>query len=736
MPIPFNPTAGFTPPVASKAPVVPTGPVPFTPGMPVQPAPPGPPAPFLSNLGFPKGNIGVAGIKGVLGMVKDQAIGAAQQIKQGISEQNPVGGTFTKLITGTGKVLGGLAGIVTAPFAPVANVVGSIINKGIAEPISNIPAVQQFATSPTGQKVATAAETIANYANAAGVVGGLVAGGPTVAKKVSDTATQVGELPGKAKNAIVSSVVNKEKAAWAKPAEMPTGFNKASDVFNAAKAKGTDIPQVLVDNNIQISDHTDLVNGRKVFNTEDTAAKLVADAGKISSELVRPALQALDKTTTPIPGEIVMNKAIENINNNVKLPPETKISLIEDIKKIPWADSFTREQLLNEKIMRDANAKYSPVGDIATNNTAFKNKAIADAARSVLERNVPADIPVKAVNAEAAKLYQTASYLEALQGKTIPRSMIQRVIQSIAKITGAGVGEAVTGGGLLGGVGGYHLGGILERAFENLPNPVRESILSNLQAAKSPLFEQLSQYIGASKTAEATRLALPAGNPGQIPIPLPSTRIPQSLSLEVQRILRMKGGEGITPTSYTPTVSETPPLRLNAKGQNPIQLPGSINSPQITNDTFYHGTSLKAFDKISTEGTQPFSYFTTDKNYALQIAKKVNRIHEFSIPSNTKLLDISNPSNKVETQLVKQLTGFSDYYDRVISGKIDQNNVIPSEKLLKKLKELNYSGIVEPVRSTTVPGDFVDSYLLFDKQYPSTKPTINSEAQRLLNMKK
>lgn len=117
-----------------------------------------------------------------LGDIGAQFMSGLGQVKQGMSESQPVGGGgIPGLITGTGKILGGAAAMATSPLAPALKPIDEGI-QAIGSKIGDIPSVQKFAMSPAGEAAATTAETVANYANAFGTVAG-IEGGITSAPK-------------------------------------------------------------------------------------------------------------------------------------------------------------------------------------------------------------------------------------------------------------------------------------------------------------------------------------------------------------------------------------------------------------------------------------------------------------------------------------------------------------------------------------------------------------------------
>lgn len=139
--------------------------------------------------------------------------GAFNKIGEGVQQTaDSQSGGFLQglgnLFAGAGKIGSGIAGVVSAPFAPLTNPAGGAV-QGIADEISNNPEVQKFATSPQGEAVAKGVENIANYndifglaagAKAAPEAGGLVKQGlenaqSKIAKATEEAAAKAEEIP-------------------------------------------------------------------------------------------------------------------------------------------------------------------------------------------------------------------------------------------------------------------------------------------------------------------------------------------------------------------------------------------------------------------------------------------------------------------------------------------------------------------------------------------------------------
>lgn len=427
------------------------------------------------------------------------------------------------------------------------------------------------------------------------------------------------------------------KADWSKPSETnKAGFKKPNEIYRQAADGGHDISDTLVKNKISLSDN--IQDGK--YATVDTADNLRGNTQKMYKDVLRPSLQQADYSTPRTPTEDVVNGAVENINKNKYLTQETKDTLIQKLestrgalqKQFPEGMSLT--EIGDEKIVRDINAKYNVLGDIASNNEAAKNKAVADSLRTMLEDKAPPGIPVHEFNAELAKQYQAADYLESLNTKTVPKSIASRIAQTTAKVVGATVGHGV-GGGILGGVGGYHIGGMLEGMLENIPNPFKASFLKNLEVTNPEAFQAISDYMGAEEVAKLQRPGLPS--PRYIPM----------------------GGEAPAESTVTSEAARKNPVSANPKT-------GKFQ-------TSYSSTpkSLDQSDSVAHPMTK-----TSNSSMSKNITQAEEKVKDFV--KNPKMgLSVENITKNISSGEKGTLRDFTDY----VNGAYE-----PSAKELKLLK--------------------------------------------------
>jgi hypothetical protein len=441
-------------------------------------------------------------------------------------------GAFTGQKAPQDALLQNAGEVAKSAFAPITETVKPIIS-GTADAISNNKTVQKIASSKPATGISDASNKVSQfYQNwsqqhpeaAKNLEAGVNIGQLLLAAKPVNAVGDVAEntaksgleavksLPGKVTDTLQNKYTDQALAEWQKPTivNKPT-YNKPTDIFNNAIKQGNDIAQTLVKNKIKLSDNID--NGN--YATTDTAAKIRADAAKMSNEGLRPSLQMADYTTPKTPVSEILNKTISDIKKSVNTTPgdveaqvmkaQKEASSLQ--KKYPNGMSLT--DMHDNKITYASNGKYSPVGDTNVNNTGAVNRAFGRTMAGLVESKAPEDVPVHQFNAELQKQYQAADYLDALNNKKIPQSIASKVAKTSAKVVGAAIGEGL-GGGILGGVGGYHIGGMVESMIENLPNPIKGHFLDNLSKTNPEAFKAVQDYMGAEQVGQLTRKALPA----------------------------------------------------------------------------------------------------------------------------------------------------------------------------------------------------------------------------------
>jgi len=340
---------------------------------------------------------------------------------------------------------------------------------------------------------------------------------PIVKQAAQQTADTIKDVPG----AISESAAEHYKAQsvkdWTKPAEAnKAGFKKAASIFNNASSKGHNIADTLVGNGVKLSDH--VADGK--YATADTAELLREDAGKLSTDLILPSLKDADYSTPRTPIDDIMKVAKDSITSDKSMTAGDKVSAFKALTKETSAlksahpDGMSLEDMHNNKITYSKNAGHNPIGTMDDNIKASTNNAISGAMKDTLLKKAPKELSplIDNVNKELSKRYQAADYLKELNSKTVPKGIMSKIAATAAKVTGAVAGEAM-GGGILGGVGGYHLGGMVEKFIEDMSNPVKEKFLNNLSRSNPEAFQKMQQYLGNQETQRLMTKQLPEGSP-------------------------------------------------------------------------------------------------------------------------------------------------------------------------------------------------------------------------------
>lgn len=489
---------------------------------------------------------------------------------------NPIGWA-SKLFGAGVKYVGGQISKATDQAAPVFSAFGAGLRKIVGG--SNVDrivksdfvqnnknAINKLASDPDVQSGIGAVGNAANLMGTEAALGEGIGRGFNVAgEAMADT--------------FKKSAIDSAKNDWVKPTTISKAtYSTPTEVYNNAAENGHDIADTLVKNKIKLSDNTEGGN----YATKDTAEKIRTDAGKASNEMLRPALQQADENpnTPKTPVADIVKKTISDIKNTKGITAADAESQIAQAEKQgaalsrKYPNGLSLTDMHDEKINYSMNGKYSPIGDVNVNNTASVNRSFGRTLAASVEATAPPEIPVHEFNAELQKQFQAADYLDSLDTKKVPVSIASRITKTAAKVTGAAVGDTL-GGGILGGVGGYHIGGMVETLLEQMPNPIKESFLNNIKITNPPAFEALSKYIKAGPTP---LFALPA----------PSAGSPQA---SVQAPIRMGGA----------TEMEGQAPKGNYQSTQPIAWPFSPNpeitpeiKTQIQNDVVQTGTRFRS----------------------------------------------------------------------------------------------------------------------------------------------
>lgn len=438
---------------------------------------------------------------------------AQQGQEQGTNASNPL-----QLLEGGTKLVAGAINAAAAPLAPIFAPIGAAVN-AVADQVSNSKAVQGFAMGKGGDIASRVAEDVGNVATVASLPVAAELGAEAKAKAEAAKQDAINN-PKPVTPPVDTEIQTQLKGVaddWKKPTlENTAGFDKARAVL----AKDPETPQFLAEHGLNPFSHIE--DGK--YNTESSAAKLRDTAGKMSRDTLRPSLQMADYQTPKTPVADLTSPSVSEAGSSYGVTPDdleaiqTKINSKVSALERKYPDGMSLTDMHDEGITFNQNGGYSPVKDPAVNNNAIANRALGTSLKQMVVDKAPADVPVKEFNQYLSKYYRAADYLDTLDGKKAPVSVGQQFARYASKIAGAKLGSLLPfGGDIVGEIAGYHIGGALERAAENLTNPMRDSFLRNLKITNPEAFTKVSEFISKQEAEGVSRPLLPSGDVNGVP---------------------------------------------------------------------------------------------------------------------------------------------------------------------------------------------------------------------------
>lgn len=463
-------------------------------------------------------------LRGVAGYFGNSIGKAAQsgitQIKQGAADigsgkETPLQGAESGL-----SVESGIASLLSSPLAPLLKPLGAAVNSagkvgdalaylstkvGLMTPSQKAAyndANAKFANSKVGQGVTHVATDLSNAGNVAGTIAGT--------KGAVDTASSV--LEAAKKPPTLSTPIAPDDThipAVAKDWQAPAEINKAA--YNKARTvltKDPTIPTTLAKAGINPFGHIE--DG--VYDTADTAESLSNTADKISTDVVRPALQRIDlaneekgvpltKATDLADAASLQVDSLPGITVGDRAAIKSKIASEITALDDKYPDGLNLENMHDEKINYSQNSGYNQFKSNADTNAALANKAISLTLKDAVEYGVPKDAPIQQTNGYLAKLYRAADYLQALNGKKAPVSTAQNIARFATRFGGAAIARHLAPGfgDLISTFAGYQIGKAVENALENMTNTGRAEFLANMQHTNPEVVARLQQYLQTPK---------------------------------------------------------------------------------------------------------------------------------------------------------------------------------------------------------------------------------------------
>lgn len=515
-------------------------------------------APAPENMKDVKKDVGRAAQTVALGLgpVSGGALfGTGSSLEQGNDLLSVETAFNTVLGAGSGKILD-LVG------KPLLNATGKVIGTITPETLKNVvkggaDAITKFAAQheilPAVAK--SAVKTFEKGATAIDEgVGKLFTGAGSGIRN-----TLAKEYPSLSTKSMQDRFLKIEQENFARPATTPGKYAKATEIYDNAKSQGTDLAKVATDNGIR---YDNLIEDSK-YVARETADFVRADAMKTSHDLVRPALAAAEPGVQRVPLKTVRERMLADVDKipNSKITDAERATMRSRIEKMYGDNSaaakahpegYSLTDLHDSKIAATNNGKYRPNGTMSDQLRARQYRQEGDAFRELLEENVPPELDIKEFNKAIQDKFQLADYLDELDGKKVVQTIGSKAIDFAGKIVGAKIGQTTAGG--LGGIAGYHIGGILTNSFEHLPNPVKAYYLQSIEKTQPQIFKAFKEFLGEQETARLMRLQLPAKGgssyrePGSIFYSTPKGKISSNIQ-EAVDINATESGSAKTPKS-------------------------------------------------------------------------------------------------------------------------------------------------------------------------------------------
>lgn len=496
------------------------------------------------------------------------------QISKGVDEGN---------LGDIGKgVLNEAAGGIRAVFSPVewatkmvakipgiSNVVGGV-EKGInyvADKISNNPQLQDFMVKhPDADEVAGNLITIG-----ATLVGGKES--PEIRDSLNPITEKVSDVVKPIKEKLQQKAVNSTIEDWNRIGGDYVKTDKLLSKEEALKSNPNspesvqDTPTFL--SNLGISPKA-LIRDNK-FDTSIVADKLSGDAIKPFEDVLTEQLKVAQQSQPPVSVGEIHSQIIKNIN---------------DIKNITEGDretmiaASTREmRLLNKKYpdgipldkLNEVKGNYwrATKFDVSNPLRSQVNYNIGSTMKDVIEQK-SGDANVAELNGLLGNYYKSAKFLRGLDGKIPKLTGKQKIVRGVVK------GAAVLGGeklfGIGGGVGGFLLSKSIAQMLESSSGGLQTRILDTLEKTNPKAYTEAIKWLGSKEHERLSRLMLPEAGESLAPEGKKGSPIP--------RVINIKATNKTTYEPAAQKIRRQPipeDLRLNAPGQNPIQLPGSTS---------------------------------------------------------------------------------------------------------------------------------------------------------------
>lgn len=444
--------------------------------------------------------------------IKEAAHGGVQQVKEGFQQSNEAKNPL-ELVEGAAKMGAGAFNTAFSPLAPVTKPIGTAVN-AVADKISDIPAVQTFATSKAGEATARAAEDVGNLATIAGGVAG-TKGAPEAKAAIEE------KIPSPTKAAPKSAVAveretaaaNAEKAHTMIDAEVRNTAEKYGDVGkalnNAEVTKGTEPIKVLSSyakgEALPTMSKLGKMNSLPAINF---LRKQISGLGKIKGDLVDTA----DKNISVKDFQKTIEDKIDSSNGSVASKNAQKADIAKEMERYSkdYPDGIPTKEMDKLKTEQGKESSSYKTTGFPSRFEPDTHSLIANTAKGLVEKQ-GGEAPIEELNKWIQTHHDAIKVLEKMHGKTPHGGMFSRHVGGIAgEIAGLAGGMAV-GHPFIGAMAGRGASEVVNNLLSShfISNPLKRSIITSMKGAKPDVIQKALDFIDESDKTS------PEATPGQ-----------------------------------------------------------------------------------------------------------------------------------------------------------------------------------------------------------------------------
>ena len=458
--------------------------------------------------------------------VKNAFNSGVDQIKQGYTEamgaNGGANGSILPMVGGATKSLAGVVNTALSPLAPFFAPISAGVNY-VADKISDIPAVQQFANSPVGNKVSQGVDFLNDVNTIAGGVAGVqsvMGAKPNVVDNGFIGKTEVPPPGGPGSPEALQQAANQKIIVDTMKQTTDKYGVSRNLLYNMENHNGTNPLGVISSYGNKAIPQ--IVPGRGVVNpieAMDFLNERIASLSEVKGEAVE-----LSNKPTQVKDVDSQVKGIVRQQGWTKLQQDRTLAQIGQMEGV---DPLTGKIIPGKGELGALESSY-PNGDIPLSeidklktyeaglSKSYNNKSagpfeldahaiLAKVYRKIVEDNTDSEI-IREYNKYVQSHYDAVELLKSLENKTPHGGMLTKQFQRIgAQAVGAG-GGALLGGGPMGAIlGGVVTGSIVDTVMgimndHFISNPLKRMLIENMPDIPDPVVQKMLDYIDQTKT--------------------------------------------------------------------------------------------------------------------------------------------------------------------------------------------------------------------------------------------